>query len=93
MFTICQLGGLNTLHTESQPAKHVIPGPSTPCLFFFCVGGVGGRERGRLYSPPRLRVALVVVSFQSTVSPISQSELPGWMEVRGEEGWGEVMVI
>lgn len=44
LLSVCQLGGLNTLHTESQPAKHVIPGPSTPCLFFFWVGAVGGRE-------------------------------------------------
>lgn len=86
MFTVCQLGSLNTLHTESQPATHVIPGPSIPCLFFFWVGAVGGREQGGLQSPLLLRAALAMVSFQSTVYPISRSELSGRREVRGEEG-------
>lgn len=44
-FTICQLGGLNTLHTESQPASQAWRslGPS-PCLFFSWAGEWG---RGR----------------------------------------------
>lgn len=52
MFTICQLGGLNTLHTESQPAKHVILGPPPPASFSSVLGAWGeGSEAGYTLLP------------------------------------------
>lgn len=68
-FTVCQLGSLNTLHTESQPASQpsmAIPGP-LPMPLFLLGWGVGKREKAslqRLSSSKRPSV----VSFQSTLS-------------------------
>lgn len=87
MFTICQLGGLNPLRTESQPAKRGDPWAPSPCLSFLWVGEMGGEEGER----------------QSAISPLAESDrghgvfavscssqtivgMPG-VEVPGEEGW------
>ena len=55
LFTIFQLGGLNTLHTESQPAKRGDPRAPSPASLFLWVQGLrrrGERERQSAVSPP-----------------------------------------
>lgn len=75
VFTICQLDSLNTLHTESQPAKCADPGAPLPCLSGL---GEGGREKGSLQSPLQLKVTMAMVSLQLTVSSGPWLELLRW---------------
>lgn len=55
LFTIFQLGGLNTLHTESQPAERGDPRAPSPASLFLWVQGLGRqgeKERQSAVSPP-----------------------------------------
>ena len=65
-FTVCQLGSLNTLHTESQPAKRGDPGAPSPASLFLWVGGLWGGKKS--VSPPA-KSDHAIAALQSMVSP------------------------
>lgn len=87
VFTICQLGSLNTLYTESQPAKRGELASPSPASRFLWAGGTMGA--GRKSVSFQLKVIMTIVSLQSMFSLTSwNSWAGGW----GEEGRAEVPV-